>query len=68
MLTKRLMRKIMIMPFRKVGKSLANILVFDIAISIYQLAKARLYKTEKKKREEIMGDDFLTNLKDRRMR
>jgi len=68
MLKKRLMRKIMIMPFKKVGKSLANILVFDIAISIYQYAKTWLYRTEKTKEEEIAGDDFLTNLKDRRMR
>lgn len=68
MLKKRLMRKIMIMPFKKVGRSLANILVFDIAVSIYQLAKARLYKTGKKKQEEICEDDFLTKLKDRRMK
>ena len=58
------------MPFRKVGKSLTNIVVFDLAMSIYQFAKAKFLTVKQKEDpgEETGNDDFLTGLKNKKRR
>jgi len=70
MLKGKLLRKVMSMPFKKVGKSLTNIVVFDLAMSIYQFFKTKFLavKHQEEKGEEVVNDDFLTGLKDKKRR
>ena len=58
------------MPFRKVGKSLTNIVVFDLAMSIYQFAKSKFLtvKHQEVADKEIVNDDFLAGLKNKKRR
>ena len=68
MLRKRLIKKVMYMPFRKVGKSLTNIVVFDLAMSLYSFLKTKFLTVECKedRDKEIVNDDFVKELKKRR--
>ena len=70
MLKRSLLRKVMYMPFKKVGKSLTNILVFDLAMSIYQFFKAKLLtaKQQEDRGEEKINDDFMAGLKNKKRR
>ena len=52
MLRKRIFRRVIFGPFRKVAGTLANIVVFDIAMFIYRRMKKRIYRT-KPEEEEI---------------
>ena len=58
------------MPFKKVGKSLANIVVFELAMSIYAFLKTKflMVKNQEDKGESIVNDDFLTGLKNKERR
>ena len=68
MLKRRLVKKVMSMPFKKVGKSLTNIVVFDLAMSIYQFLKAKFLTVEHKgeRGKDIIEDDLMMGLKKRR--
>ena len=70
MLRRRLIKKVMYLPLRKVGKSLTNIVVFDLAMSIYQFAKTKFLtvKHQEGPGEETANDDFLTGLKNKKRR
>ena len=70
MLKRKLLRKVMYMPFKKVGKSLTNIVVFDLAMSIYQFAKSKFLtvKHQEDPGEETANDDFLAGLKNKKRR
>jgi len=65
---RNLMKKIMYLPFKKVGKSLTNIVVFDLAMSLYQFAKAKFLtvRHQEDQNEEKNNDDFVKELKKRR--
>ena len=56
------------MPFKKVGKSLANIVVFDLAMGIYTFLKSKFLTVESQedRDKEIVNDDFMSGLKKRR--
>ena len=70
MLKRSLLRKVMYMPLKKIGKSLTNIVVFDLAMSIYQFVRVKFLtvKHQEDKGGEILNDDFLTGLKDKKRR
>ena len=52
MLKKRLFRKIVFGPFRKVAGTLANIIVFDIAMSLHHHLKRRFSQSKPEKDDE----------------
>ena len=64
------MKKVMYLPFKKVGRSLTNIVVFDLAMSLYSFLKAKFLtvRHQEDKGGEILNDDFLTGLKDKKRR
>ena len=56
MLRRRLIRKIVFGPLKKVTATLVNIIAFDLAMSVYKRARAKFTnaKPERKEEEDIM--------------
>jgi len=56
------------MPVKRASRIITNIVIFDMAMSIYHYAKMRFLfgqQVEKKKENDVLDDDFLSRLKER---
>ena len=68
MLNRRLLTKIMYLPVKRASRILTNILIFDMAMSIYRYAKVMFLfgRSEKEKKEDdVLNEDLLSRLKKR---
>ena len=63
-----ILRRFLTRPMRRLGKTVMNILIFDMASAIYCYAKGwfRESKTKKGKEEEIVNDHIWPDLKSKR--
>ena len=64
----KVIRKLLVKPARRIGRTVINLLILDIASALYWYAKHwfREPKTKSGKKEEVLKDDIWPNLKSRR--
>lgn len=65
---KLILRRLVARPMRRSGRTVVNLVLFDIASAIYWYAKNwfREPRTKAGKEEEVLKDDILPDLKSRR--
>ena len=68
MLNRSFLTKIVSMPVKRASRILTNILIFDLAMSVYHHVKMRFLfgrQEKKQKEEDVLNEDLLARLKER---